>query len=232
MSRATLVACAFTTSWEKKSDGGTRTCDHFPFEQFRQVWLAGADYSPEARKHYRRWLQIWTWLMLVMGGLGLVGLVAVLGQALFGNAPVLVNRPMSKAAGIAFGAGFLVVWVLVTGLSYRFGRRAVAELSGPAVPARDKPPPLVSCTYDFELPDGRVIRASALVWLDECFGAGPPETVLYDPARPELALLVYSLRPGVRLSPLGAWESTGNWVPWLGLAAVATVVSAAFALFS
>jgi hypothetical protein len=77
-----------------------------------------------------------------------------------------------------------------------------------------------------------VIRSKDLLLFDERFGAGPAETVLYDPTRPDRALLVHSLRPGVRLSPLGEWESTGNWVPWFRLAAVVTVSAAAFALFS
>jgi hypothetical protein len=230
--QAKIVSCAFTSRWGN-GEKYTRTFDDVAFEQFRQTWLAGADYPPGGMKWTREWLRFWTCLMAVIGAFGLVLLVHVLGLALFGNDPIRVNDwPLSRTAGIALSAGVLVVFVLVIGWHYGFGRGAVAELSGSDVPARDKPPPRVSCTYDFALPDGTVIRSKDLVLFDALFAAGPPEMVLYDPARPKGALLVYSLRPGVRLSPLGEWESTGNWVPWFRLAAVVAVSAAAFALFS
>jgi hypothetical protein len=142
------------------------------------------------------------------------------------------QRPLSKAAGIAVAAAFLAGWTIVMGSFYWFGRRATAELSGPGTPARNRLTPRVNCTFEFTLPDGRAVRGKDSVLFDKRFGTGPPETVLYDPTRPERALLVHSLRPGVCLSPLGEWESRGGWVPWLGLAMVAAVVAAAFALFS
>jgi hypothetical protein len=230
--QARIVSCAFTTRWGN-GEKYTRTFDDVAFEQFRQTWLAGADYPPGGMKWTRKWLIFWTCVMAVIGGFGLVLLMHLLGLALFGDAPIRVNDwPLSRATGIALIAGILVVFVLVIGWHYRFGRGAVAELSGSDVPAPDKPPPRVSCTYDFALPDGTVIRSKDLVLFDERFGAGPAETVLYDATRPNQALLVYSLRPGVRLSPLGEWESTGNWVPWLRVAAVVAVSAAAFALFA
>jgi hypothetical protein len=229
--QAKIISCAFI--WGYPIAGGTRTSEHFPFEQFRGAWLAGTDHSPDYSEYGRRVWRFWTWVMAVVGAFGLVVLVRVLGLALFGNTPIRVNDwSLSRTAGIAFSAGVLVVFGLVMGWAYRFGRGKVAEFSGPDVPARDKPPPRVSCAYDFALPDGTVIQSKDLLLFDERFGAGPAETVLYDPTRPDRALLVHSLRPGVRLSPLGEWESTGNWVPWFRLGTVVAVSAAAFALFS
>jgi hypothetical protein len=229
---AKILSCAFTTRWEH-SEKYTRSFDDVTFEQFRQTWLAGADYAPGGMKWVREFLRFRMYLMAVVGVFGVVLLAHILGLALFGDAPIRINDwPLSRTAGIALSAVVLVIFGLVVGWDYRFGRGAVGELSGPDVPARDKPPPLVCCSYDFALPDGTVIRSKDLLLFDERFGAGPAEMVLYDPRRPDRALLVHSLRPGVRLSPLGEWESTGNWVPWFRLAAVVAVSAAAFALFS
>jgi hypothetical protein len=151
--QARIVSCAFIIGHPHA--GGTRTSEHFPFEQFRGAWLAGSDYAAEYREYRRRVWRFWTWLMVVVGGLGLVLLVRVLGLALFGNTPIRLNDwSLSRTAGIAFSAGVLVVFGLVMGWASRFGRREVADFSGPDVPARDKPPPRVSCTYDFALRDG------------------------------------------------------------------------------
>lgn len=231
VAQARIVSCAFILGYPLA--GGTRTAEHFPFEQFREAWLAGADYAPEYREFRRPIWRLWTWLMVVVGAFGFLLLVPMLGLALFGNTPITVNNwSLSRTAGIVLSAGLLLAEVLIIGWAYRSGRGNVAEYSGPDVPARDKPPPRVSCTYDFALPDGTVIRSNDSLLFDERFGAGPAETVLYDSTSPDRALLVHSLRPGVRLSPLGEWESTGNWVPWFRLATVIAVFAASFALCS
>jgi hypothetical protein len=68
----------------------------------------------------------------------------------------------------------------------------------------------VSCTFEFRLPDGKVVQAKGLGRLVEPKGAEPPQAALYDPRRPRRALLLSSLWPGVRAAEGGGWESSAG----------------------
>lgn len=232
IAQAQLVSCIFTSRRENGEED-SEVVQELPFEKFRRTWLAKTDTRPGPKKPVGGFLRFWMACVLIIGGLGVVFQVVILALSVLGNTPARFNgQPVSREVGLAIGLGFLAAWLLVFAAMYWFGRLAVATQSGPTLTGLDRPPSRVTCKFEFALPDGRVIRSSDSVKFDEDFGSGPSETVLFDPARPERAILLHSLGPDVRPDAFGEWESTGNWIPWLRLIAVAVVIAGASALFA
>jgi hypothetical protein len=68
----------------------------------------------------------------------------------------------------------------------------------------------VRCAFEFRLPDGTLMRATAPGRVGEGPGDEPPQPALYDPRRPGRALLLSGLSPVLRVGTYGGWETTAG----------------------
>jgi hypothetical protein len=147
---------------------------------------------------------VWNALVGLFTVAGAVFCVAVLVMVLFG-----FPTPPAEKGLLAMGfAGFLVLWLTVGGSMMETGRQRsrVAGRRGqlPAVP------PVITCGFEFRLPDGAVVQARAPGRLAAMTGPEPPQPALYDPARPGRAVLVSGLEPAAEVGLDGAWETTAG----------------------
>jgi hypothetical protein len=103
--------------------------------------------------------------------------------------------------------GYLVA-CLATGLFILSGGRRVRSVwSGQVPPASLNPYPQLSCTFEYRLPEGDIFTAEDTVTFNSQLDDEPTQPVLYDPARPDRAILLNGLCPRVEVAPDGAWEA-------------------------
>jgi hypothetical protein len=106
----------------------------------------------------------------------------------------------------------------------RLGLRGLALVSGKKSFAQLNPNPSLRCTFEFTLLGGQTIRAQDTATFSARLGDAPTEPVLYDPARPDRALLVEGLSPTVEISEFGEWLATEGLRTWLRLALVVALI--------
>jgi hypothetical protein len=160
----------------------------------------------------------WCLVVLVMTVGGAAFTIFGIVRVGLGDESFFINgQPARGAEGVAWMAGFLVIWVFAGGAMLAGGRwlRLTARNVTPAV----------DCAYEYRLPGGEVVRAREAVpaaALGEVEEASLP--VLYNPRWAREALLLAALSPPVRLSARGRWETTRSLWPLLRLAVAAVAL--------
>jgi hypothetical protein len=152
----------------------------------------------------RGFVGVWTALAAVFLVGGTAFCVVALVTVFLFPGPLPPRERGLFALGIC---GFLVVWLTVGVYMVRQGWQGCRAAGKRAL--LDSPLP-ATCTFEFSLPDGEIVRARGPGRLAEPEGVEPPQAALYDPRRPGGALLVSSLWPEMRAAEGGGWEtSTG-----------------------
>jgi hypothetical protein len=81
------------------------------------------------------------------------------------------------------------------------------------------------CVFEFRPAGGEPVQVKGTAPLSPGEADEPPQPVLYDPADPKEAALLWAIAPGLAVSPSGGWEAAGVVPALMGLATVALLIA-------
>ncbi len=100
---------------------------------------------------------------------------------------------LSGWSALAVTLGLLFAWLAFCLRLLSAGRRIRAETLGQVAPSNPDFYQKLRCTFEYSRPGGGIFKAEDTVTFNSQIGNEPTQPVLYDPARPDRAILVNGL---------------------------------------
>lgn len=216
--QATLVSCVV------RRDEPT---DTMPFAEYRAKWLASRETAVAERTDSGNAPGpalaggLFSCFTVVILGFGLVILLVMLALLWLADMPFNVNgRPVGRGVATLVLIGFMAMWCAMGYGLVWFGRWA-ANRNTAAGPVGEQ----VEVEFQFTLPGGETRTCRQALDFSERLGDEPTEPVLYDPNKPDKALLLDGICPRVVVTPMGGWDTAQQRRTFLrGLVVVASLV--------